>query len=68
MTEERFNEIVRSPNWDYELGRETAKDRIANGTYRKYQNYPLEQVMGDAWSRGFRDYVKAWEIIHNEEL
>lgn len=56
--------IANGRDLDYELGRNTAKTYLANGTADKIPFDVIEQVFGAAYAKGYTDYVTAFNILN----
>lgn len=66
MTQEKLMEVIRTgKNLDYELGREAAKQHIAEGNPEIYDNFPaLVKVFGADWVNGYLEYRNAWAVLN----
>lgn len=50
---------------DYRLGREAAMEDIANGEPNLAECFAhLQEVLGEAWTKGYTDYYNAWLIVN----
>jgi hypothetical protein len=56
--------LEKGRDLDYELGRETAKKYLANGTAGSIPFDVIEQVFGAAYAKGYTDYVTAFNILN----
>lgn len=60
-----YEEAVRHAGiTEYDLGREAAERRCADGTAEKYLGIDLPRLFGREWTRGFTDYLRAWRMIN----
>ena len=66
MTQEKLMEVIRTgKNLDYELGREAAKQHIAEGNPGVYDTFPgLVAVFGSDWVNGYIECLDAWRTFN----
>ena len=69
MTLEQAIEAWNSLPTLYELGQKVAKEWWQDGSLPKMRKYThFEEVLGEEWSRGFWDMVRAIDMIEGKKV